>query len=411
MSVHALWVFKESSLSRGKRKTRLIFFLPSFQIGGAEKVVVDLAGKFAGEGFSVGLAVLSRRGGLADGMDPRVKTVNLALFPKSKMLERLHPRLASLLALPRIIMHLRRQSPGLVVVSSTSTRTAVLLTRLLFGRRFLYLARIDGPHSANHFSMRGGSLLKAALLDLAHKLDALVFPLAHALICVSKGVEEDARKHLPEMNNLIRTIYNPVPVDDIIRKSALPAPNAFRESQDPVPVVTAVGRLVEGQRDTANLLRAFAIILRARPARLLVIGDGPDAGKLKRMTEELGMTGHVRFLGPLDNPFPLMARSDVFALSSMVEGMPTALVEAMACGTPVVATDCLAGPREILEGGRHGPLVPVGDEKAMARAILDVLDNPPDSRALVERARFFSMERAFAGHLELARELGAGGGP
>ena len=98
--------------------------------------------------------------------------------------------------------------------------------------------------------------------------------------------------------------------------------------------------------------------------------------------------------GFVENPYAYMARAAVFALSSSYEGLPTVLIEALACGCPVVSTDCPSGPREILDEGKYGRLVPVGDDAALAQAICDTLDHVPPREKLIERARFFSVDRA-----------------
>ena len=150
---------------------------------------------------------------------------------------------------------------------------------------------------------------------------------------------------------------------------------------------------------------------KSRPARLVILGEGPERNALAGLARELGVAGRVALPGFVANPFAWMARARVFALSSTHEGLSMVLVEAMACGTPVIGTDCPYGPREVLEGGKWGPLVPVGDAEALAVAILETLSDPVPPHRLAARSRAFSVEACIGCHLALMAEPQAGHGP
>ena len=158
-------------------------------------------------------------------------------------------------------------------------------------------------------------------------------------------------------------------------------------------MVLGVGKL-KIQKDFPTLLKAFAQVRSRRPARLIILGEGDGEAELKALATGLGIADDVDFHGQVQNPFAFYRRAAVFVLSSRWEGLPNALIEAMACGCAVVSTDCPSGPREILEDGRFGALVPVGDAEAMANAILTVLTDPPAPAAAIERARQFSLDEA-----------------
>jgi glycosyltransferase involved in cell wall biosynthesis len=162
------------------------------------------------------------------------------------------------------------------------------------------------------------------------------------------------------------------------------------------PVLLGAGRFV-AQKDFSTLLEAFARVRAVRPARLMILGGSKRPvreRRLRALAEHLGVGADVALPGLVANPFACMARASAFVLSSRWEGLPGVLIEAMACGCPVVSTDCPSGPREILAGGMYGPLVPVGDAAALAEAILRVLAAPPDRVRLRARAAQFSVERA-----------------
>jgi glycosyltransferase involved in cell wall biosynthesis len=170
-------------------------------------------------------------------------------------------------------------------------------------------------------------------------------------------------------------------------------------------VILAAGRL-DPQKDFPTLIRAFAQLRSQRPARLVILGAANPmnpsyADELRALSVRLGIADDVSRAGFQNNPFAYMSRAAVFALSSAYEGLGNVLIEALACGTPVVSTDCPNGPREILDHGRFGQLVPVGDDTALARAILSTLEASPDPGRLQERAATFSIERAVNRYLDM----------
>jgi glycosyltransferase involved in cell wall biosynthesis len=178
-------------------------------------------------------------------------------------------------------------------------------------------------------------------------------------------------------------------------------------TSDGPPIILGVGNL-KPQKDFATLIRAFARVRAERPARLVILGDarGPDkdasyVAALKGLPAQLGIEEDVSFAGFAENPYAYMSRAAVFVLSSAWEGFGNVLAEALACGCPVVSTDCPSGPAEILEHGRYGPLVPVGDDAALAAAICRVLDAPLSRGELTGRAALFTVERAVDQYIQL----------
>jgi glycosyltransferase involved in cell wall biosynthesis len=136
------------------------------------------------------------------------------------------------------------------------------------------------------------------------------------------------------------------------------------------------------QKDFPTLLRAFAQLRQTRHARLLILGEGEERQMLEALSARLGVNEDVSLPGFVENPYPYMVNASVFALSSRWEGLPTVLIEVLYCGTPVVATDCPSGPREILRSGEIGRLVPMEEPAALAEAIAATLDanGPQPSR-------------------------------
>ena len=218
------------------------------------------------------------------------------------------------------------------------------------------------------------------------------YPFTDFAVGISQGTTAEL-EGIPDMpRDRIHTIYNPVVSADLERK-ARESPHHPWFDDRPCPVILAIGRMKK-VKDFSTLLRAFALLLARRPARLVVLGEGRLRPNLQSLARELGIAEHVDFPGFKENPYAFLAKADLFVLSSTHEALPTVLIEAMACGCPVVSTDCPFGPREILEDGRLGPLVPVGDSETLAEAMMHTLDEPPEREALRQRASFFSVDRA-----------------
>ena len=227
----------------------------------------------------------------------------------------------------------------------------------------------------------------------------LSYPYANAAVAVSCGVAGELGRLSGMSHNRIHTIYNPVVSADLHRKAREPLDHPWLNGRGP-PVVLAIGRLHK-QKDFATLLAAFAVVLRQRTARLIVLGRGPLLASLRSLAHKLRIAKHVEFPGFVENPYAFLARASLFVLSSRHEGLANVLIEAMACGCPVVSTNCPFGPDEILEGGRWGELVPVGNPEALAGAMARALDNPPRRHGLQDRASFFSAEKAVVRYEEL----------
>ena len=227
----------------------------------------------------------------------------------------------------------------------------------------------------------------------------LSYPYADAAVAVSDGVAGELGRLSDMPHSRIHTIYNPVVSEALLRKACEPIDHPWLTPGGP-PVVLGVGRLHK-QKDFPTLLSAFALLLRQRRARLIVLGRGPLLAKLRSLAQELRIAAHVEFAGFVENPYAFLARASLFVLSSRHEGLANVLIEAMACGCPVVSTNCPFGPDEILESGRWGELVPVGNCEALAGAMARALDNPPQRRRLRDRASFFSVENAVVRYEEL----------
>ena len=219
-----------------------------------------------------------------------------------------------------------------------------------------------------------------------------VYGAADRVVAVSAGVASDLSRFGRLPNGKIRVIHNPVFDPDIAALSRQPVTHSWFVPGGP-PIILAVGRL-HRQKGFDVLLEAFAKARAEVDCRLVILGEGPERAALTAQSERLGLAYNIDMPGFCENPFPLMARAGAFVLSSRWEGFPNALVEAMACGAPVIATDCPSGPHEILDGGKIAPLVPVDDADALGQALLASLSSPPDTARAQARAQMFSVSAA-----------------
>jgi glycosyltransferase involved in cell wall biosynthesis len=206
----------------------------------------------------------------------------------------------------------------------------------------------------------------------------------------------------------VEVVYNPV-ITPALMALAQEVPDHPWLAPGQPPVILGVGRLTR-QKDFSTLIRAFAEVRRRRVARLLILGEGEERTRLQALAAELGLGDDVALPGFRDNAMAYMAASRVFVLSSAWEGLPTVLIEALAAGARVVSTDCPSGPREILQEGRLGTLVPVGDPAALAGAMLDALDGSSQATPL-EALTLFTLETAVDNYLRVIESACMGSAP
>jgi glycosyltransferase involved in cell wall biosynthesis len=247
---------------------------------------------------------------------------------------------------------------------------------------------------------------KAALLRRLRE----TYPQADAVVGVSMEIVEDLVL-LGVPRELTRTIHNPVIGEDFDEIAARPVDHPWFQPGEP-PVILGVGR-IGPQKDFPCLIRAFARVRQHRPElRLVILGEAKTPAsreELVALARDLEIADAVDLPGAVPQAIPYMARAGLFALSSRWEGLPGALIEALACGTPVVSTDCPSGPDEVLESGRYGGLAPVGDAAALAAVMVENLDLPPDRASRIARGRRFSVVRALADYAALVDTLSRGG--
>jgi glycosyltransferase involved in cell wall biosynthesis len=383
----------EIALPRGGAVRSVAIYLPDLSGGGAEVSMVRLAQALVERDVDVTFVLHEMTGELSSQVPARARVVTLAAG-------------RTIAALPGLVRFLRAQRPDVLLSGLGHNNVAALWARRV--------ARVDTAvvvcqHNALSRESAAIGTWQHALLPGLYR--AFVGD-ADAIVAVSGGVAADMTAAAGVSPDRITIIPNPV-VSPRMHGSSdeRPADPWFHDPGRPVFV--AMGRLVP-QKDFATLIRAFARIDATPLPRLVILGQGPLRADLQALAAELGVGDRVRLLGFVTNPFPYVRHARAFVLSSLYEGFGVVLVEAMACGTPVIATDCPFGPAEILDGGRFGRLVPVSDPRALARAMRDALVGArPSPAVLTERAADFDVERAADRYLEvfeaarLRRGLGA----
>jgi glycosyltransferase involved in cell wall biosynthesis len=381
-------------------KTNLITLVQKdFNTGGVQKIFGILANGLVSDHNQVEVVVYKNEGPWRRHLDPRVSV--LELTPGHN----LGARLAALQSEPRLLAQLCR--PILLAPRASETlkyltsladylkqrRPASLLAATPYINIEAVLAR-SLAHSHARLVLSERTHLTESVLSCSQRKNRRwhrrhIGPLireaynkADAIIAISQGVADDLAG-IGVDSDKIHVVYNPVIGPDFADRLNQPASHPWANDKS-VPLLLFVGRLAP-QKDLPTLVTALAIVLRRRPVRLLLVGGSGEPSKFEMqqrrifdLASQLSVREYIDVIGFEDNPVPYMRECSVFVLTSRFEGFGNVLVEALAAGAAVVSTDCPSGPSEILDGGRFGKLVPVGDAEALAVALLEALDCPGD---------------------------------
>jgi len=268
--------------------------------------------------------------------------------------------------LPKFAAYLRKNKPDAVLSATHFANEIACVAKLITRSKTRLVLSEHTNLSADIVDSPGR--VRPRILALTTRW---IYPLADAVVAVSDGVAEDMCRVSGLARSKVTTVYNPIDFRSLSAMAKEPVEEPWFAPGQP-PVILAIGRL-EVQKNFPNLFRAFALVKQQTPARLIILGEGSERNRLTAMLAEMGLEDNVSLAGFVGNPAAYMAHSAVFAMSSSWEGMPVALIEALALGIPVVSTDCPSGPSEVLDRGRYGELVPMDDSQALAEAILKVL--------------------------------------
>jgi glycosyltransferase involved in cell wall biosynthesis len=299
-------------------------------------------------------------------------------------------------SLPRLTYYLRKANPDVVLSAMDHANIVAILAKKFTGVDSKVLV---STHSMLTHSSIGSSDYRQRLVPFFMRW---IYPMADEIICVSNAVRESLVSITDLPVERMHVIYNPVPTAHLRIMSKCDIDHPWFTSGG-APVILGVGRLVP-EKDFSTLIQAISLIKTIRPVRLVILGEGKERPKLENLIERLDLLEEVTLLGFTKNPYAYMSRASVLALTSLWEGLGLVLIEAMACGTPVVSTDCPGGPPEILNHGQYGALVPIRDSEKLASAILNMIESPTPSELLRRRADDFSLEKIARHYLTLFRD-------
>jgi len=360
----------------------IALFLPSMEGGGARKIFANLSNYFSEQGYKIDLVLVNDTGSFLDEIPQKVSIFG---FTASRMLT----------CLPELIAYLKKRRPKTLISTMFDANIISLLAKRL------------SPSLTTRFVIRVPTVLSEDLerskaqekYRIIPSIIKHLYPTADHIIAISNGVAKDLHDSFGITHSQITVVHNPIVTADI-HDLANPVPEHEWFQGKNNEIILGVGRLTE-QKDFATLIKAFSSVRRQRDTHLVILGEGHLKDDLISLRKKLQLEDYVDFLGFVDNPYKYMRYSDLFVLSSAWEGFGNVLPEAMACGTPVVSTDCPSGPSEILDQGTFGPLVPVGDAEQLAAEILNQLQSPTDSQKLRNRANEFSLESGGPRYTEL----------
>lgn len=343
--------------------TKIAVFIPSLRGGGAQRAMLNLAcGLAERPELDVDLVLAQKDGPYLEQVSDKVNLVDLGAS-------------RALAAIPKLMRYLRRVKPaGMISAQDYGNLVAIWSRKLSRSKTRLVISEQNDPQ---RLILGGGRYNGKFVLSLLHRF----YPWADSISTVSDGVGDHLADAARIPRDLIQTIHNPIARSDIAKPSQKDVPHPWFEEGQP-PVIIGVGSLT-AQKDFPLLIRSFARVRQQMSARLMILGEGVLRGELETLIESLGVQDDVALPGFVDDPYDYMCRSALFVLSSRYEGLPSVLIEALCCGVPVVATDCPSGPQEILEGGRYGSIVPVGDLNALSAAIAQALKTgtPPPAES------------------------------
>lgn len=323
--------------------------------GGAERILINLADYFAAHGWRVDLVVCKFIGELKDQVPATIRVVSL----EQKRV---------VFSLPAYLRYLLLAKPPIVL--SSIERPSIIAG---FGKRL-------SKHKHKLFIRMEGTLITSEpLWKQFHRLPWLAlllfgYPAANGIFAISKAIAQQLARVPTLKKTPIHLVYNPLIKPDFSSKiKEIPVYPSCVDAT--LPTLIAVGRL-RPQKDYPTLLKAFARVRKTVPSQLLILGVGPLQTKLEELAFSLGISETTHFLGFVENPLGYIHRANIFVLSSAWEGLPGVLIEALTTGTPVISTNCRTGPSDVLENGRFGKLVPVGDDVALAEGIVEILKKP-----------------------------------
>ncbi len=355
----------------------VVFFYKNLGLGGVQRRTVQLANEFVARGLTVHVVTTQD-----------LKDSSLVLHPSIYWTRLGHPRWLHAI---KFADYLRRTRPRLIISATPYYNIVSIISRA-----------IGSPSSATLITERSDTIVELKKVGLVSRIiilsTSIFYRFSDHVVAVSEGLARSASRVARIDPDRIQVIYNPVYHDGIRQLADEPVDIPW--TSEPRTLLVGAGRLVE-QKNFSLLIDAFALASKTSPElRLAILGEGDLRSQLEAQISRLGLEGKAVLCGEVTNPFPYFRAADLFVLSSSWEGFGNVVVEALATGCNVVATDCPSGPREILANGNFGRLATVDDVKSLAAEILEALKTPLPKQKLVNRAKEFSVSAAADRYLE-----------
>ena len=380
-----------TSAIRHSAMKRILFVTKNMEFGGAQKKIVDLANGLYEKGFEIAILVFDRRDEKRvriKDLTPEIQVIAPPPYPN-------HPVISLCRGIYETVKAVREWKPEIVYSNLWNTNPFVVVAGRFFGVRII----LEVSNSERH-ELEGKK--HKAFVKFYRKS---VFRLAHAVIAVSEGVEREVR-HIYKVTH-VQTVYNCIDIENVIERSRAQEDVPHEYLRGNLPVLVAVGRM-HRQKGYAHLLEAFKIVNETTEARLIIVGDGDLKEELHRTAGLLGIDAKIAMVGETE-PYTYMRHGDIFVLSSLYEGFGIVLIEAMSLGIPVISTDCDHGPREIIENGKNGLLVPVADPPKMASEIIRLIRDEKLRHTLGQeaqrRSQDFARDRMVSDYEEIMKNL------
>ncbi len=358
------------------------FMVGSLRMGGAERMMIHTANQLA---KNTRVTFLSLTGG--EDLKPELQNnVKLISFEKKK----------TLASIPAVLRFLKTEKPDVLISTQIHVNLVAMLLKIVFRTKTKIILREATSPGAQFMYFRD------ARSRAVKWMVKMFYPKADAIIAICESVKDNLVDHRFAKREQVSVIFNPVVNQHLIEGMKADVEDKF--FLDGVPVIISSGRLAP-VKNFSLLIQSFYKLSQKQDARLIIIGEGEERLKLESMISALGLNDKVKLPGMKPNPYPYLKKSSVYVLTSLFEGLPNALIEAMACGLQLISVDCPGGSAEVLMNGKLGQLVPVNNAESLANAMLEAVQNPVSKSILLEGAKRFEAEKISLQYLNLVEHL------
>lgn len=360
-------------------KPKIALYFATSGHSGVDRAMKHLIPELAGRGYPIDLLHVRKHGPYLDSVPANVNIIDLGTRHVYT-------------SLPAVVRYLKKYQPAVLLSDKDRVNRTAMIARALAGGK---TRMILSSGTTISIDLQNRDFLERWLQRNSMRY---IYPHADNIIVTSAGVADDMAAYTGLAREKIEVVPSPVIPATLFTATLERPDHPWFHDQGP-PLILGVGELC-ARKDFATLLRAIVLVRQQRPCRLLVLGRGKLKDELQHLAHRLGIADAVDFAGFVDNPYAYMAHADLFAFTSQWEGLGFVIIEALAVGTPVVATDCPSGPREILQDGRVGELVPVGDSASLAAGIIRTLDKPLPKPILQQAAAQYEISHSATAYLQ-----------